>query len=174
MYDVTQLTKFIKDTLTQLSEDTGKPMDSEEAVDLLMMTMAHESHLGTYLWQINGPAQGAFMIEPETWLDTMKYIERKEWQGCIPWGQGLYGWYYKPEENTEASPLNLSDSIVIARLHYWRVEEALPKKPSEDSETYGKYDYLMDLAVYAKKYYNTELGSATAEKYYEDYVRYVD
>ena len=171
MYNVTQLTQYIRDTLTQLSKDTGKTMDSEEAVDLLMMTMAHESHLGTYLWQTNGPAQGPFMIEPETWLDTMKYIERKEWQGgwMIPWDQGLYGHHVRPEENDSMDPMNLRDSIVIARLHYWRVEEALP-----DKADYRYSDYLKALSRYAKKYYNTELGSATPEKYYDDYFRYVD
>jgi len=175
MYNVKQFKEYIETTLKTLVTDTGLPMYSQEAVDLLMMTAAHESHLGTYLWQTNGPAQGAFMVEPETWLDTLEYIERKRWWHCIPWTTidfHEYVEYVDAGDNEETDPLNLSDSIVIARMHYWRVSEPLPQAPRTDSGD-DIDDYHRALADYAKKYYNTAAGKATADKYVEDYTRFV-
>lgn len=39
---------------------------SESAVNLLLMTAAHESRGGTYLKQINGPALGVYQMDQLT------------------------------------------------------------------------------------------------------------
>lgn len=155
MYNVKQFTKLIEDTLETLQKLTGKPMASQEAVDLLLLTAAHESHLGTYLWQDGGPARGAFMMEPATEDDIGDYMYRKQWYNAMNRNYPYCG-----------------NSIALARIHYWRVSDPLPKRPkviNEDSMDY----YYMELANYAKKHYNTELGKATPLKYYEDFKRCV-
>ena len=53
----------IREVLTYL----GKHSDSAE--ELLMLTCAVESQLGTYLKQIKGPARGIFQMEPATERD---------------------------------------------------------------------------------------------------------
>ena len=125
---------------------------SKEAEDLLMMTAAHESHLGTYLKQVGGPALGIYQMEPAThddiWDNFLKYK--------IPLANAVTvdnigGMYDHSELIT-----NLAYATAMARVHYWRVPEPLPKD-------------LRGLAEYAKKHWNTELGKATAEDYYNAY-----
>lgn len=49
---------------------------TEEAVDLLMMTAAHESNGCSYIKQINGPALGVYQMEPSTEADIWdNYLE---------------------------------------------------------------------------------------------------
>ena len=48
----------------------------------------------------------------------------------------------------------------MARIHYLRVPEALPAA-----------DDVVGLAAYWKRYYNTELGAGTVEKFVESYQR---
>lgn len=46
---------------------------SVEAIDLLMLTAAQESHLGKYIQQLgSGPARGIFQMEPKTLQDLRK------------------------------------------------------------------------------------------------------
>ena len=45
---------------------------SESAVNLLLGTAAQESHMGTYLTQIKGPALSIYQIEPKTHADIWK------------------------------------------------------------------------------------------------------
>ena len=115
---------------------------SEEAVDLLMMTCAHESRGGTDLRQkgMTGK-EGAF---------------------------GVYQMEMATQDEQPASPLlsDLTYATAMARVHYWRVAEALPSK--DDTR------YLPLLGEYAKKYYNTHLGKATASKYVMDYLDWRD
>jgi len=138
---------------------------SDEAVDLLMMTVAHESIGGTYLKQVKGPALGIYQIEPDTHNDVYEnYLDyRTEMKSCI---QGLQVVAAVSDEIPLDEDLifNLVYATAIARVIYYRAPEPLPEK--------YKGDYWMDLAKYAKKYYNTSAGKATPEKYYEDYVEW--
>lgn len=133
---------------------------SEAAVELLMMTAAHESHLGEYIAQVGGPALGIYQMEPAT--------ENDIWKNFLVYRDVL------PEkvDNIEPeisviSPLieSIAYATAMARVHYFRVPEALPEGSLQNEETIRK------LAAYAKKYYNTELGKATEEDYYEAYMR---
>lgn len=140
---------------------------SEEAEDLLFMTAAHESLLGTYLKQVKGPALGVYQMERETEKDICfnfllyrNKLSKKITNLCfseveIPTG-------------LNESIGNLFLATAMARVHYYRVPEALPKK----SEFNTNVSYLKALSEYAKKYYNTELGKATADDYYKAFMKY--
>jgi hypothetical protein len=133
---------------------------SEEAVDLLMMTCAHESIGGTYLRQkgMTG-TEGAFGVY-QMELDTHDDI----YQNFLHFRKKLI---FKIDDlcgTDGASPrvdltTNLAYATAMARVHYWRVAEALPSK--DDTP----YAYMSKLGEYAKKYYNTPLGKATSSKY---------
>lgn len=135
---------------------------SEEAVDLLLMTCAHESNMGEYIHQIKGPAQGIYQMEPNT--------EQDIWENFLGASARRAPLSMKVNELIGVFPDeligNLYYATAMARVHYWRVPEALPKKSSSPV-------YYEELAKYAKKYFNTYLGKATWEDYYNAYMRKV-
>ena len=135
---------------------------SEEAEDLLFMTAAHESRLGSYLKQINGPALGVYQMEPDThediWVNFLEYRDELAWAVD----------FYDIKGDEEPLVFDLRYATAMARVHYFRVKEALPKK--DKFSTYASY--LKALSEYAKKYYNTELGKATADDYYKAFLTY--
>lgn len=134
---------------------------SEEAVDLLMMTAAHESNGCSYIKQINGPALGVYQMEPATeddiWTSFLSF--NTEIEDTMLYLLGDRGMGYPSV--SEALITNLLYATAMARIHYYRVPEALPST-------------LEGLAAYAKKYYNTELGKATAEDYLKAFKRWRD
>ena len=139
---------------------------SEEAVDLLLLTCAHESRGGTYLRQkgMTGDvgAFGVYQMELATHADIyLNFLNHRN---------ALYDLAYalQSESFTVAQDLitSLAYATAMARVHYWRVAEALPSK--DDTR------YLPLLGEYAKKYYNTNLGKATASKYVMDYLDWRD
>tara|TARA_R110002124_G_scaffold231635_1_gene396919 strand:- start:1656 stop:2171 length:516 start_codon:yes stop_codon:yes gene_type:complete len=145
---------------------------SEEAVDLLMMTCAHESKGGTYLRQkgMTGDkgAFGVYQMENATHEDIYDHFlsgrgSLERFVLCLSYDledeMDCFGLY-------EQMVTNLAYATAMARVHYWRVAEALPSK--DDTR------YLPLLGEYAKKYYNTHLGKATASKYVMDYLDWRD
>ena len=130
---------------------------SIEAVDLLCMTAAHESLNGTYLKQIKGPALGIYQMEPSTHDDI--------------WDNFLAHRKILPELvsgfDSDELVYNLKYATVMARVHYWRVKEPLPKRKDTGPDS----DYIYELAKYAKRYYNTHLGKATADDYFDAFVK---
>lgn len=138
---------------------------SEDAVELLMMTAAHESHLGTYIAQVNGPALGIYQMEPATeddiMLNFLSYKEDLDDKVMCVTGRGC-------GVPTDELVTNLKYATAMARVHYYRVPEALPtRKAIKHPE--AKLDWIIDMAKYAKKYYNTELGKATWQQYADAY-----
>lgn len=146
----------VRPTLKRLHKDIPY---SVEAEDLLIMTAAHESHLGTYLKQINGPALGVYQMEPATlediWSNYLYYRQDIESEIALMCGGTHHG---GPSELVT----NLEFATAMARVHYYRVSEALPKRTGFETRS----DYIRALAKYAKKYYNTDKGKATVEDYY--------
>lgn len=138
---------------------------SEDAVELLMMTAAHESHLGTYLKQVGGPALGHYQMEPATHKDI--------WDSYLRYNMGIK-WLVEelsPKRKHEDLITNLKYATAMARVHYYRVPEALPtRKPIKHPDQ--KEEWIVAMAKYAKKYYNTELGKATWQQYADAYQRY--
>jgi hypothetical protein len=139
---------------------------SEEAVDLLMLTCAHESRGGKYLRQkgMTGTegAFGVYQMEMATHNDIwVNFLEaRTSFEETV---RGIRYDYLSSQMDLVA---NLAYATAMARVHYWRVPEALPSK--DDTR------YMSKLGDYAKKYYNTHLGKATSSKYVTDYLEWRD
>lgn len=133
---------------------------SEEAVELLMLTAATESHMGRWIKQVRGPALGVFQMEPRTEQDLWRYLDRHtdlrrkivSLHGTMPVGS---------DYSLDPLHFNLAYQVAIARLHYWRKPGALP-----ESHEVGR------LADYWKKHYNTYLGKGEPAKAIEYYKRY--
>jgi len=124
------------------------------AVELLVLTAATESHLGTYLKQVGGgPAKGVYQMEPDTaddiWENYLAYREplAKRIESLVS------DYYYND------LAYNLVYQTAMVRVHYFRVPESLPPNTPQA------------LAEYWRKYYNTHLGKGTVEKAVADYLR---
>ncbi len=141
-YDVAQFRDLIERTLIRLDPDLAAPV----AIDLLLGTAAQESGFGRYMKQLNGPALGAFQMEPATfeWLQ-VKYDDKYP---------ELVGRYAKEME------WDLRLAIVMARLRYRAVPLPLPDGGIET------------LAAYYKRHFNTPLGKATEEEFMANYRKY--
>lgn len=125
-------------------------MYSEAAEELLMLTCAVESRLGTYIKQYpTGPAMGIYQMEPATYIDIWKNYLRynKELFDKVRSQFGCYS------SNPDKMIYDLRASTVFARLHYRRVPMSLPAA-----------DDIEGLAAYWKDHYNTHLGAGTVEK----------
>jgi len=132
---------------------------SDAAVELLKMTAAHESHLGSYIAQVGGPALGIYQMEPATEDDIHRNF--------IDYRHGLSDQLYGLINNVLFTPPvpelvnNLAYATAMARVHYYRDKYPLPD--------------VMDiegLAQYAKRVYNTVEGKAEWRDYYNAYNRY--
>lgn len=128
---------------------------SDAAVLLLLGTCAQESHLGTYVRQINGPALGIYQCEPNTHDDI--------WDNYLEYKTDL------KEKVLAIAPRdvnnlinNLNYATAIARIHYLRVKAALPSAGN-----------LNAIAAYYKKYYNTVAGKATESQFIANYRKYI-
>lgn len=154
MLDKHELRQLVQATLRSLEPEIPY---SEEAVELLMMTAATESNLGTYWEQAKGPALGVFQMEPNThndiWENYLKYKkDLAEKINTLTWFEG----------GTEEDELhhNLVYQIIMARVLYKRVPAPMPKMND------------LWLAAYYKKWYNTPLGKGTVQKAIEKYNKY--
>lgn len=131
---------------------------SQAAENLLLGTAAQESHMGRYLVQIKGPALGIFQMEPATYQD--------HWWNFLRYREGLSARVRQStgvrHGSAEHMIGNLYYAAAMARVHYLRVPEALPK--SDDLEA---------LAGYWKQHFNTKLGSGTAEEFKRNYIKFV-
>lgn len=123
-------------------------LHSEAAVNLLLGTAAQESHFGTYIRQIRGPARGVFQMEPAT----------------FEWLQRHYSDKYPDikERRFEELEWDLRLAIIFARLRYRVVPDPLPRA-----------DVIESLAEYWKQYYNTVHGAGTVEEFVKNYNRFV-
>ena len=135
---------------------------SQEAVDLLMMTGAHESKMGYYVAQVGGPAKGLFQVEDDTLFDLdVNYLSyRRDLMNMV-----IQGGEFTPHRMTG----DLLFQTRVARVQYYRRPGALPRR-----RDFGNHDaYLYALAEYAKWEWNTEYGAATVEDYFNAYKAYV-
>lgn len=166
MIDPKQLREFIDEVLREFARVADKPsLYSKDAVELLMLTAAQETHLGRYLKQIKGPALGIFQIEPATLADLItNYLMYRGKLGKIV--QSLYVKGLGMAGTADSVGLNMQGNlilqVVIARLIYRRVPEPLPDNRSHEA-----------MAQYWKKYWNTSLGRGTVEEAVQNYQKYV-
>lgn len=160
-FDKDQFRDLIRRILKYLEPDIPY---SDDAVELLMLTAAQESHLGTYIRQIKGPARGVFQMEPRT--------ERDIWENFLRYKPKLSEKILDLVSQSEAPLMppttalesNLAYQIAMARVHYYRVPEPLPRK----SERKGMRNH----AAYWKNHYNTALGKGTRDEALENYRRF--
>lgn len=159
MFDPKQFRCLIKDTLDELSSILEiKGFASDDAVELLMLTAAQESHLGRYLTQISGPAKGVFQIEPSTHGDLFEnFLQYKPILRMA-----VQSYIGERPSMRESLRTNLAYQVVIARLVYYRKSEPIPSR-----------DDIEAMARYWKKHYNTELGKGTVQEAVNNYKRYV-
>ena len=129
---------------------------SETGINLILGTCAVESDMGRYIKQINGPALGIYQMEPNTHHDLLqKYVHDSRFEDVFSSLKPAHGNWLR------CLKYDLYYQTIMTRLHYFRVPEALPSNTPEG------------LASYWKKYYNTEAGKGTEEKFMEAYDRYV-
>lgn len=137
-------------------------MNTDDAVYLLLLTAAQETRLGYYLVQqkigFNGGI-GIYQMEANAYHSI--------WDNMIaPYPamkakMKLYtGYDSKPPIARMATDLTLA--TIMARLYYYRVKEALPKRND-----------VKAMAQYWKKYWNTELGKGTVEQAVKSYDMFV-
>ena len=135
MLNLGQFDKVVTDILTKAK------VYSDSAKVLLIGTCDIESNLGTYLYQINGPALGFYQMEPATHDDIiLNYLKYNP----------IYMDYIKTiavNQNPNQLITNLTYSTLMCRFHYMRVREALPA-----------VNDAAGMAAYHKKYYNTTQG----------------
>lgn len=149
--NVDQLKEYI---IRPTLEDLG--LWSQAAENLLLGTMAQESHMGHYIHQVKGPALGIYQIEPETHDDV--------WEHYLDYRESMADKVSELSYLTTSKSLvsNLSYATAIARIIYLRVSEPLPL-PQD----------LVGMARYWKKYYNTPLGKGTEREFVRNYLKYV-
>ena len=128
---------------------------SDSAVELLMLTSATESNLGTYVMQVKGPARGIFQMEPNTEKDIINNYAKNK-----PEIMALINRYKSNSGETDLIG-NIPYQILMARLLYRRSPKVLPSTP-----------HVETLASIWKEVYNTRLGKGTVEKAVEKYKEY--
>lgn len=133
-------------------------VNSNSAVNLLLGTCAVESNMGYFLKQIKGPAFGIYQIEPTTYEDIWEnYLSsRPELISVILYNKGVV-----PDLLEIVGNLYLA--TFMARVHYMRFREPLPKP----------YD-VRGMAEYWKTYYNTSKGKGTVQGFIANYRKYIE
>jgi hypothetical protein len=159
--DPEQLKRLTSDVLY----DIGKR--SNEAVDLLMLTSAQESKMGYHLYQLeNGPARGIFQIEPATHKCLHENFLNYPKNEALRKQVGLYSSWSNAEFDLVG---NVPYQIVVCRLQYFRFPERLPWRDDFNDD----FNYVLALAKYWKKYWNTSKGKGTVGEAVRNYYKYV-
>lgn len=135
---------------------------SESAENLLLGTVAQESHFGHFLRQLNnGPALGIYQMEPATHTDIcnnyLAYRRDMYFKTRQLRTSGLY-----PGADAREMIGNLYYATAMARIHYLRVSQKLPDAGD-----------IRGLAQYWKDHYNTNLGKGTTDEFIVNYRRFV-
>lgn len=120
---------------------------SDEAVALLLFTCANESLGGSFIKQVSGPALGIYQMEPKTYNDIWQnYINNRNDLKL----QMLHCFDAPRMPSEDRLIYDLRFATAMARIHYARVPDALPRVTDID----GLWNYY-------KKFYNTSLGKAS-------------
>ena len=139
--------QFLQHIIRPALAELGPKFSTVAAEQLLMGTTVQESGLA-YLKQIGGgPALGVYQMEPATHDDI--------WANFLRYRSDLWGTFQK------SIPYPVDDLIwdlkyatKMARLHYYRVKDALP----------AEGDITM-MAFYWKRHYNTLAGAGHEKKF---------
>lgn len=137
-------------------------LDSREAQNLLLGTLAQESSMAEYLKQIEGEALSPWMIEKITFEDITGRFLNLSRNGRLR--QKVMDLTTIKSHGFDFQDIigNLPLACAIARIKYFMSIEALPAQ-----------DDILGMAKYYKKHYNTYEGKATESQFIENYKRYV-
>jgi len=155
MISIDQIRNLIRYTCFGLGDNFA----SDEAVQLILETGVVESNYKFIRQLGDGPARSFWQIEPATAIDNCQHylkhrkhymlkcaevsmVDIKHWQN---YSEFLW---------SEILEANLAAAIIHCRLKYWRVPKRMPNS-------------LEGRAKYWKKYYNSDQGAGTEEKYLE-------
>ncbi len=147
-YTPEELKTLISDTLTQASLETGLVLNSPEAIGWLISVCAHESHMGKYRKQINGPAIGIYQMEPITLVDIQRNVL------ALPKYEAL-------KKHIQSIPGTIQDndakSTLFARAQMLRFSEPFPSVGDRQGQ-----------AELWKLRWNTKAGKGTIKKFLDD------
>ena len=135
---------------------------TEDAEELLVATMAHESKGGTYLAQLGGDSKsalGIFQMEPATlhWLWLKIINSHSEIH------TGMMGFITESSQNLDQELVfNLYFSCQMARMRYYVCPSKIPAK--------GDLDGIWNIY---KTYYNTSKGEAAKDEFVADYYHFI-
>ncbi len=135
---------------------------SQEAEDLLIMICAHESNGGDYIAQERGPALGNYQMEPATYNYLWSKLRGNDDKYMALGGKILFACHFMGKPDPTELIFNLKYATMMARVFFLPNREIIPTAIPSDVE---------DLSRYAKKYWNTEAGKATANQYLGAYYR---
>ena len=122
---------------------------------LVLGTACQESECGRWLVQINGPALGAWQMEPATHDDIVN-----NYLAFRPELKSRVGYWAAQGFTAPQLAWNLGYGEAMCRLRYRRIPRAIP-------------DTLQGQAEYYKINYNTPLGAGTAQQYVSNWQRFV-
>lgn len=156
MYTATALRQIIQ-TATALVD-----LYSPEAEELLLGTIAKESHMGKWLRQLgNGPARGICQVEPATcydnWHSYLKY--RPELKNKVTAATGVTQVTVPNYTHLEYDPIY---NIIMARIWYKRRPSPLPSAGD-----------LVGQAYYWDNEYNLNPDHGTPKEYLKCWNRFV-
>jgi len=147
----------IKPVLEQLDAATGGKgkLNTESAIALILMIVAHESGKFTYSKQVRGPAMGFTQMEPATFFWLIEWLGKTK--PHLLDAMSMFG--AVGEHNPLMMVVCPQYAVAAARMNLLRFPERLPEA-----------DDLDGLARYAKKYWNTSAGKATEADYKNAYL----
>ena len=160
---VSQLTRMINYITNQ------QGLQSKAATALLLATAAHESHLGTYLYQIGGgPARGLFGMEISH--DGIMGTEESIWSNYLKYRQNrrktlsnICGVRSPHPYNNQALVYDLRYQICMARTYYWMVPEPLP----------NPYDAIGQMTYWAKYWKRVDVTTGDEADFLSDHRKYI-
>jgi hypothetical protein len=113
---------------------------SAAAEELLMLTSAHESHLGKYIMQIDargypsGPARGIFGMEPATHDDCWTWLGYPQF---AHYRRAVLKWMVPGPGGVDQLLWNHAYAAALCRIQYWRARPPLP--PASNVQALAEY-----------------------------------
>lgn len=131
-------------------------MWSESAENLLLGTAIAESGLRVVKQFAGGPAISFFQIEPDTYADCVRYLNRRD-KAKIK-SSILSACYLDILPPFESLAWNIRLAILIARVKYWMQKPPLPH-----------HEDIVSIGSYWKSFYNSARGEGTVEHFVEQW-----